>query len=249
MEVKLEVLGSAGSYPGPGVACSSYLLSTQGYRLLLDAGNGSMANLFSVSTPDRLDAVVLTHEHTDHIADFVGIFHYRKYASRPCDRLKLFCPAGVRERLSSLLTDSSLDSEVEVTILSDGDLMSVGPFIAQFLRMDHPVETYGIRLTAGDKVFSYSSDTGHCSNLIRLAKGADLLLCEATWLGASEGKPLSLHLTATQAALAARAAGVKRLILTHVAYPNSPFRALAEAREAVRILDVDIAQDRRAFEL
>lgn len=249
MGVKLEVLGSAGSYPGPGTACSSYLLISQGYHLLLDAGNGSMANLFSATTPDRLNAVVLTHEHTDHIADFVGIFHYRKYASRPSVKLKLFCPLGVRERLVSLLTDSSLDSEVEVTVLSDGDSMTMGPFAGQVLRMDHPVETYGIRLAVENKVISYSSDTGYCSNLFQLAKDADLLLCEATWSGSSDDKPASLHLTATQAALIASSAGVKRLILTHVAYPNSPFQALAEAHAVGTVLDVDIAQDRRTFEL
>lgn len=59
-------------------------------------------------------------------------------------------------------------------------------------------------------------DTLPCSNAIEIARGANLLLCESTYL--EEHKQLALlhnHLTAKQAALIAKEAGVKQLILTH----------------------------------
>ena len=63
--MRLTVLGCAGSHPGPGRACSSYLVEEDGYRLLLDCGNGSLANLLQVRGVRDLDAIVLSHRHPD----------------------------------------------------------------------------------------------------------------------------------------------------------------------------------------
>ena len=53
-------------------------------------------------------------------------------------------------------------------------------------RVKHPVETYGVRLEHGDAVLAYSADTAVCDSLVRLAQGADLFLCEASYL---DGEP------------------------------------------------------------
>ena len=65
----------------------------------------------------------------------------------------------------------------------------------------------------------------------RLARDADLLLCEASFL-ARPGLPAALHLTAGQAAEHAAQAGAGRLILTHLVPWNDPARTLAEASES-----------------
>ncbi len=77
----VTVLGTSGSYPGPGSACSGYLLRHQGFNLWLDAGPGTMANLQTHIGLADVDAVVLSHEHPDHWSDIDGF--YRRLPLHP----------------------------------------------------------------------------------------------------------------------------------------------------------------------
>ena len=82
-------------------------------------------------------------------------------------------------------------------------------------------------------VLSVAIDTLPCPNLVRIAKGAKLFLCESTYL--EEHKHLAkehYHLTAKQAATVAKEAGAKQLVLTHFSARYSEEEAFAEeARE------------------
>jgi ribonuclease BN (tRNA processing enzyme) len=223
-------------------------LRDEGVQLLLDAGNGSMSNLYAFTTPDLLDAVVLSHEHTDHLADFVGLFHYRRYASTPTKRLVLYCTEGVLRTLRTLISDSSIDELVEVIVLEDGLRVAIGPLLCRFVMVTHSVETYGVQVRSRDgAVFSYTSDSGPCEALEDLSDGADLLLSESTWLAAHPSQPTGLHLSAELAGGYAQRGRVRHLVLTHVAYPNSPLEALAVAQRAAPDLRVDLAMDRASF--
>ena len=68
--------------------------------------------------------------------------------------------------------------------------------------------------TPGKKIV-YSGDTAPCRNLLNLAKGADLLIHEGTFLKTEKGYLEERHTSATDAARIAKEAGVKKLILTH----------------------------------
>jgi len=59
----------------------------------------------------------------------------------------------------------------------------------------------------------YSGDTKPCENVVKLSKGADLLIHDGTFLEEEEGKA---HADVTQAAKIAKKAKVKQLILTHL---------------------------------
>jgi ribonuclease Z len=66
------------------------------------------------------------------------------------------------------------------------------------------------------RVFAFVMDTAWCDGAIELARGADLLVCESTFL--SENSRLAEqygHLTAREAAEIARLAGARQLLLTH----------------------------------
>lgn len=231
--MQCTVLGSAGSYPAPSRGCSSYLISARGTSVLLDAGNGSMANLYAVTSPSRLDAVILTHGHVDHFADFVGIYHYRTYAETPPRKLVLIAPDDVIERLGHLITDSSLRERVEVVTCESREEAEIGGVRVSWARVDHPVPCYGFRLTdMGDgSTLAYSADSGPCDALGELAAGVDLFICEATWLRRTERHPMGLHLGVADALEVARKAMASRVMLTHVAYPQSPEQADEVARE------------------
>ena len=66
------------------------------------------------------------------------------------------------------------------------------------------------------QVFTFVMDTRRCAAAVELARDADLLVCEATFLDGEEDRAESYrHLTARQAAELAREAGARRLVLTH----------------------------------
>ena len=97
--------------------------------------------------------------------------------------------------------------------------------------MNHPVETFGFRIEHDGQAVAYSADTGPAPELVRLAHGADVLLCEASFLDGPDLPP-DLHLTARQAAQHAVKAGVGELILTHLVAWNDPAATIEQAGTA-----------------
>ncbi|MBD3361330.1 ribonuclease Z [Candidatus Woesearchaeota archaeon] len=66
------------------------------------------------------------------------------------------------------------------------------------------------------RIFAYVADTRPCKNCEKLARNADLLLCESTYSSEHADKAREYkHLTAQEAAQIAANANVKKLILTH----------------------------------
>jgi ribonuclease Z len=94
------------------------------------------------------------------------------------------------------------------------------------------------------QVFAFVMDTRWCDTALDLASGADLLVCESTYLEADRALADEYaHLTARQAAELARLAGARRLVLTHFSqrYGDDPEPFLREAREVFP--DVVAAED------
>ncbi|MBD3312313.1 ribonuclease Z [archaeon] len=90
------------------------------------------------------------------------------------------------------------------------------------------------------RVFCYVTDTSYFPELVSFCDRADLLLCESTYLSSDEARTGDRqHLTAEQAGMLARDAGVKKLVLTHFSqkYINSkPF-----VKEAGKFFDNVVA--------
>ena len=203
--MKLTVLG-----------CSAYLVEHDGFRLLLDAGNGAVGGLQRHAGLFDLDAVILSHLHTDHCVDLVAYSYARRYHPDPPPRLVVHGPAGTPERLSQVFDHPPKDKLHDVydfRTTSAGHL-AVGPFEIDLTPTAHPVECYAIRVTAGGRTITYSADTGPSAAVARAAAGSDLFLCEATWLEDSP-RPPNLHMTAREAAEHAARADVGRLALIH----------------------------------
>ncbi len=215
--MRLTVVGCAGSFPGPDAPCSSYLVEADGFRLLVDFGTGSLGALQRYADMHSIDAVALSHLHADHILDACSYVVARRYApDAPLPVIPVYGPAGTAERLSAAYDGGSraLDDVYEFRTLRPGDF-EIGPFRLTVDRMNHPVETYGMRLENGGRTLAYSADTGTCDALTKLAKGADLFLCEASYLETCDNPP-DLHLTGKEAGEHATRAGARRLLLTHL---------------------------------
>ncbi len=223
MGLAVTVLGCSGSYPGPGGACSGYLVDDGSTRVWLDAGSGTLANLQHHSALDAVDAIVLSHEHPDHWSDLEGWNIVLRYF---LDRtaFPVYAPAGLKSRTYDDMAN------VAWTDVADGDRATIGTMAFTFSRTDHGPETLAMRVDAGGRSLGYSADTGPAWSLEALGKGLDLALCEATIPVDQEGR--TQHLSARQAGEQARAAGARRLVLTHIWPTLDPARSGDEGAAA-----------------
>jgi ribonuclease BN (tRNA processing enzyme) len=232
--MRLTVLGCAGSFPGPESACSAYLVEADGFRLLLDFGTGSLSALQRYAGLHVIDAILLTHLHCDHMLDTCSYVVVRRYApGGPYPPLPVYAPAGAADRIAAAYStdEGAVDDVYTFHELRPGTF-PIGPFTVTVDRVDHPVETYGVRLEHNGRVLCYSSDTAVCESLLRLAQGAHAFLCEASYLDGMDNPP-GLHLTGREAGEIASKAEVRRLLLTHlVAAWGSEATTYAEATGA-----------------
>jgi ribonuclease BN (tRNA processing enzyme) len=233
--VKLTVIGCAGTFPGPDSACSSYLLEHDGFRLLIDAGNGSTGTLQRVTGLLGIDAVVISHLHGDHYLDLVTYTYARRYhpSGRP-ECLPVHGPGDVRGHVASAFgrpVDELLAEVYDFRPIPGPGEFEIGPFSFRVDRLNHPVETFGMRISDGNHTLAYSADTGACDELVELARGADLFLCEASYLEGDKNPP-NVHLTGKEAGEHAARAEVDRLLLTHLVPWGDRDRTLSEAKEA-----------------
>ncbi|KUJ64968.1 MBL fold metallo-hydrolase [Streptomyces albus subsp. albus] len=250
--MKLTVVGCSGSFPSAESACSSYLVEADGFRLLLDMGNGALGELQRYCGLYDLDAVLLSHLHPDHCIDMCGYFvaRYYRFDGGRAHAIPVYGPAGTERRLVRAYDDVPDDdcmSEVfDFRTLTPGSF-ALGPFTVRVARVCHPVEAFGFRVEHGGRSLVYSGDTGPCQALRELAEGADLFLCEAAFTHGKEDIP-DLHLNGRQAGEHAEAAGVRNLVLTHIPPWTDP---QVNQRDAQEVFNgpVELAKPGAVYEL
>jgi ribonuclease BN (tRNA processing enzyme) len=245
--MRVTVLGCSGSGPGPESPASGYLVTAGSTAVTLDLGNGTFGALQRHLDPWALDGAVLSHLHPDHCGDTSPLVVWRRYHPRPPfdateQRLPFLAPAEAAERLGRAyaasrqeLSETDLADVLDFRTITDGTVLTVGEVTVRSALVDHPVEAYALRIEHGGRSLVYSGDTGPSAGLVSLATGADVLLCEATWPhvipGGWESPPPGVHLSGRQAGEHAAAAGVGRLLLTHVPSWFDGADLLAEAKE------------------
>ena len=137
------------------------------------------------------------------------------------------------EEVKAAMTEETAEAKnfihnfIEEDIAKGGQIGAVR-FTAAPVR--HPVPSYAVRFEHEGRVLCYSGDTNTCDTLKLFVKQADLFLCDACFTDALWQENLP-HLSASKAAEAARAAGVKRLMLTHFRPDISKETLLSEAEK------------------
>ena len=207
----LTVLGCDGSHAGAGGAASGYLVRswTSGTTVWLDAGPGTFANLQRYCDPLSLDAIVLSHEHGDHWSDISGFVtaarHTLDWKRSP---VPVLAAPGVQARLGK-----EAEGILDWRTVGDGEGADVGGVRMRFSRTDHGPVTLAVRLEGDNRTLGYSADSGPGWSLGALGSGLDLALCEATYTKDHEGT--AQHMSGRQAGRTAKAAGARRLVVTH----------------------------------
>ncbi|MDZ7371415.1 MAG: MBL fold metallo-hydrolase [candidate division KSB1 bacterium] len=235
--MKLTVLGSGVCAVSKERSCASYYIEADGLNILMDIGFGALRRMAEADIDyGDVDWVVCTHLHLDHVADLAPLLMALRYTPG-LERRKPLTIAGpsqlqdylygCRELLGDWLLQEDKFPIVIRSLNAEPESIGNGKILA--LPMRHSLPALGCRLEFDGGVIAYSGDTGWCDELIELCRGADLAILECS---NEDGAPFDYHLTPSQAGLAARLAGVERLMLTHF-YPPLDLRRRESAAATV----------------
>jgi ribonuclease BN (tRNA processing enzyme) len=230
--MRWTVLGCNSPFPGPGGATPGYLLEANGNRILIDCGSGVLAQLAKKMPLYELDAVVLSHLHHDHISDFFVLQYAIMTATKQKKRtvpLPVWAPAEPAHWYSKL----GYEAFIEKNVIEDGRTVSLGYRLEfSFYRTDHGIPCYAMKICDGKHTLLYGADSGPNTNWLQMADSPDLFVCEATYLQKDLPSQPSGHLSAQQAAQAARQIRAKKLLLTHL-YPEYDPKSIQQEAESV----------------
>ena len=220
--MRLTVLGNNGPYPAKGGACSGYLVESDSgnTNVLLDCGTGVLARLIQIMPAERLNAIVLTHLHYDHMSDMLPMHYYFQF--HPMNRqMNVYLP-GAPAEVRALIEDNQFD-------LWPMKAATVGEMTLRFCRVRHPVPTYAVMVECDGRRLVYTGDTNTEAALELFADGCDLLLADAGLSNADYSDAAS-HLSAGLCGKLAKDIQAKQLILTHLNPKYDPDSLLQEAQ-------------------
>lgn len=230
------------------------LILAGGAKILVDCGSGVTQRLVAAGVPGRaLDALLLTHLHSDHIVDLYQLIvsSWHQGRDRP---LPVYGPPGTRRYVEGLMAlwepelslriahekRPSTDAlKVAVTEIAGGQSLAFGGATVEVVEVDHkPVRhAFGFVFRAGGLSLALSGDTRRCDALIEAAQGADLLVHEVfihrempVVPGVRSAETVAnvagYHTLSSEVGKIATEAGVKVLALTHFVPPAADRAAL-----------------------
>jgi ribonuclease BN (tRNA processing enzyme) len=238
--VRLTVLGGCGAWPEAGQACSGFLVEQDGYRLLVDLGYATVPRLQEHTGVDKVDAVYFSHGHPDHCADLNPLLRARALRDDPCPPLPVYAPPGALDAVLALDRPAMLADAYTLHEFTAGASLDIGPFRAATRLLPHWLPNAGLRLSGGGTVLAYTGDTGEVPEIGDLARGADLLVADASFVDQvpadSQGRLSSARYAGQQAARAS----ADHPTLTHL-LPGTDHHAAREAATAGYSGDVSVA--------
>ena len=300
---EIVFLGTSASAPSVHRGLSSQVVLCGEHRFLIDAGEGTQRQILSSGLGfKRLDRILITHGHLDHILGLGGLIStFVRWEAM--DKILIVGGKSALDRIKDLIFGVVLKGKyppVEITFqpLESGLLFDEGDFtVSSFPVFHRTPDCFGFvfeepsrrpflpqkadilkippgpwrgqlasgkaaslpdgRVIEPDMVLGeelpgsklvHVGDAGRTDNLVDIARGADALVIEATYL--DEEKDLAEqfgHLTARGAAEFALKAGVGTLILTHISRRYRSIQVLEEAREIFP--EVYVARDFDRFQI
>jgi ribonuclease BN (tRNA processing enzyme) len=228
-----------GGFPKKDGPCSGYLIEKDGFSLLVDCGSGVAQGVQQYKELTDIDHIVLSHYHYDHCSD-VGVMLFSRLVNTQLQRMEepltVYGPENeeMRERVEEVPFSQFKSYE-------ENSILHIGPFTLEFLANVHPVETYAIKISDGEKSIVYTADTSFTSELVEFADGADLLITECSLYEGMDGSK-SGHMNATEAGVLARESRSGIVLLSHLPHYGDLSELVVSARkqgvEDVRLAEV-----------
>jgi ribonuclease BN (tRNA processing enzyme) len=185
----VRVLGSGDAFNSGGRFFPSFHVSSSSATFLIDCGPTALLAMKSHELdPDALDAVLISHFHGDHFGGLPFLELELAILRRRSRPLIIAGPPEVEQRVPAAMAAlypalrSSERLRMEYVAWRVGDQVSVGSVRVGSFAAIHTPETnpHMLRIEVDDKIIAYSGDTEWSDDLIALADGADLLICESS---------------------------------------------------------------------
>jgi ribonuclease BN (tRNA processing enzyme) len=249
----LVLLGTGGG-PRPRTAnsASAQVIVSNGVAYVIDCGDGVARQMAFAGVPlSSLRHVFITHQHSDHTADY-GNLIWLSWTAGLSSRVDTWGPPPL-ERMTRLFLQMN-QSDIDIRIVNEGrvplaplvhvhELRGGGAVMADdnvkvtATLVDHPpvVPAFAYRFDASDRSIVISGDTAPSQNLVKLAAGADVLVHSVMYppaidrlvarvpnAAALKASILAHQTSAEDAGRIAQDAGVKTLVLSHFVPPDDP---------------------------
>jgi ribonuclease Z len=234
----LHLLGTGGAVTDPHRTTTMLAFSDGDSTIAVDCGGDLVHRLLSAGlSPDSVRALIITHEHPDHVSGF-PLFMEKIWLHERRRPIPVFGPkAGLAQARRIFETfDTSgweglpeiewneIELEVGVPVLDDDTWRITG---GPAEHGSKPTLAIRVESKSSGTVVAYSADTAPSDKIAELAKGADVLVHEAN------GHMPGTHSSAKEAAGIAAKAGAGRLLLVHLP-PGCSDEDLAPARQQFR---------------
>ena len=261
---RLVLLGTGGGpTPKPNRSAPAQAIVVDGAVYVIDCGNGVARQMVLAGLPlNAIRAVFVTHQHSDHNADY-GNLLLLAWAANLATKVDTYGPPPLKQMTDLFLRMDAYDIATRIAdegrpdlgklidaheITREGLVMADARVKVTCARVQHPpVEpAFAYRFDGPDRSIVFSGDTRPSEDLVRLAKGADVLVHEVMYLPAVDriaaaepnARTLKAHLLASHTPAEdvgriATEAGVKTLVLSHFV-PGGPGISDAEWEAAVR---------------
>jgi len=186
MSVEVRFLGSGNAFAAGGRSHACILVTSGDGALLLDCGGSSLPAIVRTIDPQRIDGVAVTHLHGDHFGGIPFLLDEQKWNGRTRP-IAIGGPPSLEQRVAQVSGGYRMDFSdlrYEVRYLTLGaEEQALGPARVSAMPVRHSPdsEPHGLRVRIDGKLIAYSGDAVWGEELVRLADGADLFICECTW--------------------------------------------------------------------
>ncbi|MBW7458485.1 MBL fold metallo-hydrolase [Paenibacillus sepulcri] len=227
--MKITVLGPWGAYPKAGEATAGYLLEHEGYSLLIDCGSGVLAQVQRYIPLNRLDAVIISHKHHDHVAD-LGCLQYACLIDTDLGNRSQPLPVYFAAEADKDLTYPPMMG-TEIHRIEAGEKLSLFGLDFTFFKTFHEAYCVGMIINIGDRKLVYTADTYYDESLIAHCAEADVLIAETSFHKEIADARKYGHMNSGEVGRLANQARVKSIVLTHLPHFGPIDQLAAEVAE------------------
>lgn len=187
----LQVLGSGDAFGSGGRNQTAFFIKTPEMNFLIDCGAHTLSSLKKNNLGSNdVDTIILTHFHGDHYAGIPFLLIDAAVVAKRKKKLRIISPGDgewkVRQLFNLLYPGSeNIFEELDLEFLYydkyetlKNEKFSVTAFPAVHSQSVYP---HSLKLCIGDRIVSYSGDTGWTEDLIEVAKNANIFICECNF--------------------------------------------------------------------
>ena len=238
MALRVTFIGSGNAFADGGRSHACIHVTAPGVSVLLDCGGSSLPAIKREVDAEAIDAIAVSHLHGDHFGGIPYVVIEQHFAGRTAP-LAIGGPRALAERLraaeAALYPDFFRKTKIRFPIremVLGANEAEFGGALVSALPVKHVAESdpHGLRVRVGDKVVAYSGDAIWSDELARVAKGADLFICDASFFDTEDPSHISYRTLMSHR----DALDCKRIVLTHLG---------AETLARIGELEIDHAVD------